>query len=147
MLDIKYILENTAAVRTSIKNRNVADKLDQLLAVYSARKEKKLELENTRAAANRIAKEIPKLQNAEKQASISTGRELNKKISTIEEELKVLEDSYQEFMLTIPNQLADDTPLGVDDTENVVVKTHLTPRNFDFQPKDHVELRSGFAYY
>lgn len=140
MLDIKYILENTAAVRASIKNRNVVDKLDQLLAVYSARKEKKLELENTRAAANRIAKEIPKLQDSEKQAAISAGRDLNKKISTIEEELNLIEASYKELMLTIPNQLADDTPLGVDDTENVVVKTHLTPRNFDFKPKDHVEL-------
>ena len=43
-------------------------------------------------------------------------------------------------MLSIPNQLAADTPLGEDDTENVVVKTHLSPREFDFKPKDHVEL-------
>lgn len=140
MLDIKYIIENTDEVRKSIKNRNVEDRLDDLLKVYSSRKNKMQILENKRAEANRIAKEIPKLKDIEKQTLIHTGRELNQEISKLEEELNTIEESYQELLLTIPNKLADDTPLGVDDTENIVIKTHLTPRKFSFPSKDHVEI-------
>lgn len=140
MLDIKYILENTEEVRTSIKNRKVADNLDKLLAVYHDRKAKMQDLENKRAAANRIAKEIPKTPDSDKPALISEGRELNKQVAAMEDEINTINANYQELMLSIPNQLAADTPLGEDDTENVVVKTHLSPRKFDFTPKDHVEL-------
>ena len=74
MLDIKYILENTEEVRASIKNRKVADKLDELIAVYQDRKVKMQDLENKRASANRIAKEIPKTPDSDKPALISEGR-------------------------------------------------------------------------
>lgn len=140
MLDIKYILENTEEVRASIKNRKVTDKLDELIQVYQDRKVKMQDLENKRAAANRIAKEIPKTPDSDKPALISEGRELNKQVAIMEDEVNKINANYQELMLSIPNQLAADTPLGEDDTENVVVKTHLTPREFDFTPKDHVEL-------
>ncbi len=140
MLDIKYIIENTDEVRESIKNRNVEDKLDELLVAHSTRKDKILALENKRAESNRIAKEIPKLQDAEKQTMISAGRLLNQEIAKLEEELNIIEESYHQLLLTIPNKLAKDTPLGKDDTENVVIKTHLTPREFSFPIKDHVEL-------
>ena len=140
MLDIKYILENTEEVRASIKNRKVTDNLDELIKVYQDRKVKMQDLENKRAAANRIAKEIPKTPDSDKPALISEGRELNQQVAIMEDEVNKINANYQELMLSIPNQLAADTPLGEDDTENVVVKTHLSPREFDFTPKDHVEL-------
>lgn len=140
MLDIKYIIENTQSVRASIKNRNVENKLDDLLETYKTRKEMILEIEQKRAEANHIAKEIPKLHDADKQNFIIKGRALNQEITKLEEDLNIIEESYKQLMLTIPNQLAEDTPLGIDDTENVVIKTHLTPREFTFPPKDHVEI-------
>jgi len=140
MLDIKYIVENTDIIRDNIKKRNVKADLDGLLALYAKRKTHLLELETTRAEANQIAKAIPTLQPAEKKNMIDKGRSLNQTIALLEEALRTIDESYQEALLTIPNQLADDTPLGVDDTENVVLRTHLVPRQFDFKPRDHVEL-------
>lgn len=140
MLDIKYIIENTTEVRNSIKNRNVEDKLDKLIEVYNLRKDKLLILENKRAESNRIAKEIPKVEATNKESLIQTGRALNQEISKLEEELNKIEESYQQLLLTIPNKLAQDTPLGKDDTENIVIKTHLTPPCFAFPAKDHVTL-------
>jgi seryl-tRNA synthetase len=140
MLDIKYILENTEEVRESIKKRQVNADLDNLLALYATRKTNQLELENIRAKSNQIAKEIPKLENNDKQARIAEGRELNAAISQLEEKLRTINEEYLEALLTIPNKLSDDTPLGIDDTENVVLKTHLTPREFDFKPLDHVQI-------
>lgn len=140
MLDIKYIIENTEEVRKSIKNRNVEDRLDELLNTYNTRKNQILILENKRAEANRIAKEIPKLKDSEKQSLIHAGKTLNQEISKLEEELNKVEESYQQLLLTVPNKLAEDTPQGIDDTENIVVKTHLTPKEFSFSIKDHVEI-------
>lgn len=140
MLDIKYILENTETVRNSIKMRNVEANLDGLLEIYAKRKAHLLDLENNRAKANQIAKSIPTLSKEEKPQMIEQGRTLNHEISLLEEKLRVLDDAYQEALLTIPNQLAHDTPLGADDTENLVLRTHLVPRTFDFKPLDHVEL-------
>lgn len=140
MLDIKYILENTNEVRDSIKKRNVTDRLDKLLEVYTFRKAKMGQVESLRAESNKIAKEIPLTITSEKETLVLRGREINKNISILEEELRSIEEEYQELLLSIPNKLAEDTPTGIDDTENVVIKTHLTPRTFDFPAKDHVEL-------
>ncbi len=141
MLDIKYILENTETVRESIQKRQVksAD-LDGLLALYADRKNNLLKLENMRAESNQLAKLIPTVSLADKKELIDKGRGLNHEISLLEEMLRTIDAKYQDALLTIPNQLADDTPLGVDDTENEVIRTHLTPRQFDFTPKDHLEL-------
>ncbi|PJD93029.1 MAG: serine--tRNA ligase [Legionella sp.] len=140
MLDIKYILDHVDAIRDIIQKRHVQADLDGLLGLYAQRKALMLSLENKRAEANRIAKTIPSADQASKQALIEQGRTFNQDIGKLEEELRVLEESYQTALYTIPNLLADDTPVGADDAENMVLRTHLEPRVFDFQPKDHVEL-------
>ena len=140
MLDIKLIIENAETIRDSIKKRGVNADLDALLKHYTARKALMLNLENKRAEANQIAKTIPKAEASEKQELVNKGRALNQEISTLEEELRKIDELYNEAMLTIPNLLADDTPDGASDEENVVLRTYLTPREFDFVPKDHVQL-------
>jgi len=140
MLDIKLIIENREKIKEIINKRGVNADLDNLLETYATRKAQMSNLENLRAESNQIAKTIPKLQDLEKQDLVSKGRALNNEISILEEELRKIDELYHELMLTIPNLLAEDTPLGESDAENVVLRTHLVPREFDFVPKDHVEL-------
>ncbi|WP_386686638.1 serine--tRNA ligase [Lonepinella sp. MS14437] len=45
-----------------------------------------------------------------------------------------------EIYLTIPNLPADEVPLGKDDKENKEISRWGTPRQFDFEIKDHVTL-------
>jgi seryl-tRNA synthetase len=140
MLDIRFIIENTEVIRDSIKKRGVNTNLDALLELYAKRKTLMLNLENQRAESNQIAKTIPKLHDTEKQELISKGRALNNEISILEEELRLVDELYNEEMLTVPNLLDEDTPLGESDSENLVLRTELVPRTFDFVPKDHVEI-------
>jgi seryl-tRNA synthetase len=44
------------------------------------------------------------------------------------------------LLATLPNRLDPEVPEGADETANVVVHTHGTPREFDFQPKQHFEI-------
>ena len=140
MLDIKYILDHLEEVREISQKRQVQADLDGLVACYTERKNAMLSLENKRAEANRIAKTIPIAAATDKQALIDQGRSLNQEISKLEETVRQLEDVYQTALYTIPNLLAPDTPLGATDEENVVLRKHLEPRVFEFQPKDHLEL-------
>ena len=140
MLDIKTIIDNQAIIADSINKRHVTADLDGLVRLYTLRKTKMSELESKRAKSNQIAKLIPTIEAAQKAAMIQDGRTLNQEISVLEQELAVIDDEYNEAMLTIPNLLAEDTPLGADDTENIVLRKVGTPREFNFTPKDHVEL-------
>ncbi|MBA2650188.1 MAG: serine--tRNA ligase [Legionella sp.] len=140
MLDIKFILDNLETIKDSIEKRGVKANLEILVEIYAQRKALLLNLETLRAQSNQIAKRIPTLKDAEKQSLVNEGRNLNQEITTMEEGLRVVDSLYQEAMLTIPNILADDTPPGETDAENLVLRTHLSPPEFDFVPKDHVEL-------
>ncbi|MCR9191273.1 MAG: serine--tRNA ligase [Gammaproteobacteria bacterium] len=140
MLDIRYIVEHVDSIRDIIKKRHLKADLDGLLELYATRKSQLLALENQRAEANRIAKTIPSAAAEEKQALIDQGRTLNQDISKAEDALRLLEEDYQAALYSIPNLLPEDTPLGVDDEENVVLHTYLEPPVFDFEPKDHLEL-------
>jgi seryl-tRNA synthetase len=140
MLDIKVILENQEIISDSITKRHVKADLNNLIKLYNTRKTKMADLESQRAQANQIAKTIPSIAAEKKAALIQEGRALNQAITALEQEVNLINEEYNEAMLTIPNFLADDTPLGADDQENIVIRTHGTPTVFDFPSKDHVEL-------
>ena len=140
MLDIKLIIENPENIRSIISKRGVHSNLDELLNFYTLRKSLMLKLDNKRTESNRIAKNILKSQEASKQQLISQGRALNHEIAVLEEEFREINELYNTAMLSIPNLLAEDTPIGSSDADNVILKTHLMPREFNFVPKDHVEI-------
>jgi seryl-tRNA synthetase len=140
MLDIKLILDQVDKVRESILKRGAKANLEGLLTLVESRKRLLLDIEQKRAAANQIAKKIPQVDAAERPALIQEGKRLNQEVSALEESWREVDAAYQEALLTIPNLLAEDTPLGVDDTENLVLRTVGVPRVFDFEPKDHLEL-------
>ncbi len=140
MLDIKYIIDNVDEVKNSIAQRNVNANLDALLDVYQALSKVRKNLEDNRAEANKVAKEIPKANQAEKQDLIKSGSALKKKSAELEEALNGLQLTYDELMLTIPNKLPEDTPAGFDDSKNIVLRVEGDPTSFDFKPKDHLQL-------
>ena len=140
MLDIKVIIENQELLATIIKQRNVSADLAAVIKLYNDRKQKMQELETMRAKSNQVAKLIPTVAAEKKSELIQEGRKLNNEISVLEQAVALIETEYNEAMLTIPNFLASDTPSGKDDTENLVLRFHGKPREFDFTPKDHVEL-------
>ena len=140
MLDIKWIIENPEIVKDSILKRHVQANVDDTLSFYAAYKSQRSALDDKRAHANRIAKTIPTIKDATKEELIEQGRNLNHEITELENQLRITSDAYHEAMLTLPNRLAEDTPLGKDDEENLILRSHLTPRTFAFTPKDHVQL-------
>lgn len=131
MLDIKLIRENPVKVKEVVAARQLDPKLVDLLLEQDEKRRKLLgEIEDLRAERNKAAKE----KNVEK------GRKIKKKLQEKEPELVKIEKKYRKLLYQIPNLVAEDVPIGKDESDNKVIRKWGTPRKFDFKPKDHLEL-------
>lgn len=141
MLDIYFIAENAELVKKSAKEKGFVNfDIDKLLSVHKELKSLKGSLDDLRAEKNSNAAAMKKASPDERDSLIARGTELKNKIQEQTEKLTVLEEEFESLMMGVPNVVPDDTPLGGDDTQNIVIRTHGEPITFDFTPKDHVQL-------
>jgi seryl-tRNA synthetase len=56
------------------------------------------------------------------------------------DQLEIIQAKLSEFMLAIPNLPHASVPTGSDETGNIEIRKVGTPRHFDFEVKDHVDL-------
>ena len=134
MLDIKYIRENEDLVRQAIKNKKANVDLDALLAVDVKRRALIDSSEKLRAEQKQKSKGPQTPENIEEL------KLLKDKFKTSEHALILVDQEFQELMLKVPNVPTDDTPIGLGEDDNVVIKTVGEPRKFDFKIKSHWEL-------
>ena len=141
MLDYKFIKDNLEAVKENIKNRNMhadADKVVELFDKRTALVTKQQELQQKRNENAKAMKQ--KLDDKTRAELIETGKNLKEELAQFEKELSETETALEEAARQIPNMIHPDAPIGKLDTENLEVKKVGTPRKFDFEPKDHVQL-------
>ena len=140
MLDIKFIRENSDAVKKAIKDKGIALNLDELLKLDSQTAELGRKLQTLREEKNALTARIPDLKGAEKNAAVEKSRSIGDEIGLLEVKFKDVSADYDAMMYLVPNIPANDVPIGKDDTENVVrYKVGESPR-FDFEPKSHYDI-------
>ena len=141
MLDIRYVVNNEDAVAQNVRNRNARADVAAVVALYKRRNEALNALETTRAEANASAKAMQgKMDAAERQRRIEHGRDLKNRIGELERDTELLQIELDSVLRTLPNLTHPDTPIGNTDDDHRVLRTWGTPRTFDFQPLDHVDL-------
>jgi len=140
MLDIAFIRNNTDIVKEGIRKKRMHVDLDELLAVDEDVRRLRTEVETLRADRNRLSKEIPALKGEEKTQAVARVKALKDGLSDAEPKLRSAEERFEQLMLTIPNPPSDEVPEGDSDDDNVEVRRFGEPRQFDFTPKDHLEL-------
>ncbi len=141
MLDYKFIKDNLDAVKENIKNRNMhadADKVVELFDKRTALITKQQELQQKRNENAKAMKQ--KLDDKTRADLIETGKKIKEELAQFDKELSETEIALEEAARQIPNMIHPDAPIGKLDTENLEVKKVGTPRKFDFEPKDHVQL-------
>lgn len=139
MFDVKFIVENPEKVKESAINKNIAVDIDKIVKLHNDWKEKLIKLENLRARQNEVSKEIPNATD-NKESLLEEMKRVKEEIKTLEPELEPLEKEIEELALFVPNPISSTTPVGKDETENIVIKTHSTKPEFDFEPKDHATI-------
>jgi seryl-tRNA synthetase len=138
MLDINYIKENPDKVRQGIKNKNLnPEVIDHLLDVDKTRRELIGKVEDLRGQRNKLTE---KLKSERDQELIAKASQIKQQLKDLEPELKKVQESFDELMLQIPNIPLDDVPVGKDESGNKKVKEWGKKPEFDFEPKDHIEL-------
>ena len=142
MLDMKFVRDNLDVVRQMLKNRNNSMSLDGFAELEKKRRDILNESDNLKSQKNSTSKKIGELRKVgEDTTEISaTVRELGKKISALDNELREVEEKLREILLSIPNIPADDVPIGIDDTQNPEIRRWGEPRKFDFEPKAHWDI-------
>ncbi|TXH07511.1 MAG: serine--tRNA ligase [Candidatus Moraniibacteriota bacterium] len=141
MLDIGFIRDNEAAIRSAIANKNIALDLDHLLAVDLKRRELVQKLEELKSLKNDINALIQKAATPEERDEvIAKGKDIKAAIDAAEPEWKAVKAEYDALMVMVPNIVSPDTPVGKSDAENKEVYVHGEKPVFDFAPKTHIEL-------
>lgn len=141
MLDYKFIKDNLEAVKENIKNRNMNADADKVVELYDKRTALVTKQQDLQQQRNENAKAMKqKLDDAKRQELIQAGKKIKEDIAEVEKELAQIEIDLDTAARQIPNMIHPDAPIGKLDTENLEVKKVGTPRKFDFEPKDHVQL-------
>lgn len=142
MLDIKLIREEPDFVKAALSKRQVdAAIIDEVLRLDEARRALILDVESKKAERNAVSKEIGRMKDKqEREAKIAAMRSLGEEIDALDEQLKTTEARLFDQMAGIPNIPDPDVPIGVDDKDNVVIRTVGEKRDFDFEPKAHWDL-------
>jgi len=141
MIDIKFIRNYPDKVKEGCRKKQVKVDIDRLLEVDRKRREVLQALEDMRAKKNEGSKKISGTKNEkEKQKIILPMRELDKNSDRLNGALKELNEEFKKLMFQIPNLPFDDVPVGENEKDNVVLKEVGEKPQFDFEPKDYLEI-------
>jgi seryl-tRNA synthetase len=146
MLDIRLIREKPDFVRERLATRNGGDetKIDELLALDDRRRKALAEVEQLKAARNRVSKEIGALmgqkKTAEADAKKAETREMGEKIAALDKQIIEIEQQRDAVMLQLPNLPNENVKIGQSAADNPEVRAWGTKASFDFKPQTHVEI-------
>ncbi len=131
MLDLNFIRENPDIVRRAMKDKNREGiDLDRILALAEERKVLSQKVSDINRARN----------EAQAARNIEEGRRLKEEHQQAEEKFKGVEKELVGLLTKLPNIPSADTPVGTDESGNVVVRKWGVLPQFEFEAKDHAEL-------
>ena len=140
MLDIRFIRENLDYVKKQVTRKGYDLDLDALVSLDERRRSLITQGESLRAEQKKRSKELGKLKGDEKQSALAALKEMSDRYKVMSEELRRVEEKFNDMMLRVPNMPARDAPDGETEEDNLEVKRWGEPREFDFEPLDHVQL-------
>lgn len=144
MLDIKFIRENLGLVKMGAVKKHIIVDLDALIALDDKRKELLQRVETKKAEQNNVSREVAAATDAAlRDARIAAMKILKVELEKDEEELKEVMQKWHELMLQVPNIPDMSVPDGVDDSENREIKTWGEKTQFNFTPKNHIDIMTA----
>ena len=151
MIDIKFLRENPDKVKENIKKKFQDQKLplvDEVIELDEKSRALKLEGDNLRSEKNTASSDIGKLMR-EKKADEAEKlkervKEINERLVDLEKEEADINADIKTKMMTIPNIIADDVPIGEDDTKNVEEARFGDPKVPSFEIPYHADIMASF---
>ena len=131
MLDIQFIKENRDIVEKSIRDRGKTGiSIDTLIDTHTSLVEIRKELDEIHRKQNEVAQS----------RNIEEGKKLKEQAKKIQEKERETATTFRTLLSAVPNVPTADTPIGKDESENVVLRNVGEVPTFSFTPKEHDEI-------
>jgi len=141
MIDIKLLRNNPEQIKRGLIAKNEkAALVDKILELDKNKREYQQKLEQISNEKNKFNKSISKLTPEEKKQKIQQLTDLTKSEEMLNDNLRQTTEILNKILLELPNLPKSDVKIGKDDTVNEIVKEVGKPTNFDFTPKDHLDI-------
>src|SRR3989344_3781550 len=130
MIDIKLIREKPDLVKQGVQKKGYdAGLVDEVIRLDKSYREMLGKIETLRARRNKLTKD-----------QVKEGKEIKDQLKKLETEASDVKDNLDENLNRVPNPPLDSVPMGEGEKDNVEIRRWGTPGQFDFKPKDHLEL-------
>lgn len=140
MLDIGFLRDHPDIVKKAIADKRLDLDLDRLLEADRRRRALQQEMDQLRSRRNELSAAIPKAPPDQRPALVDEARQVRERLAAAEPESVRAQAEFDGLMLLVPSVPAPEVPVGGGEDDNVEVRRWGTPRVFDFEPRDHVDL-------
>ncbi|WP_019605351.1 serine--tRNA ligase [Teredinibacter turnerae] len=145
MLDPKLFRTQLPEIAAKLAKRGFTLDVERIQQLEDTRKVVQVECENLQQERNTRSKSIGKAKAAGEDIAplLKEVDNLKSALSEAEQKLGAVQTELDEIIAGVPNLLADDVPEGKNEDDNVEVSQWGTPREFEFEVKDHVDVGAG----
>ncbi|WP_297725980.1 serine--tRNA ligase [Limnohabitans sp. Rim8] len=145
MLDILQLRKDLGSVVARLETRKSPQaflNVEAYSALEAERKTLQTHTEELQSQRNTLSKQIGmRKSKGESVDDIMTAvADIKVALDTSATRLEALQLELQSLLLAVPNLPHESVPVGADEHGNVEVRRWGTPRSFDFEVKDHVDL-------
>ncbi|MCG7967064.1 MAG: serine--tRNA ligase [Candidatus Thiodiazotropha sp. 'RUGA'] len=142
MLDPRLIRNNLEEVAAQLRRRGYELDTQLIAQLEERRKGLQVESQELQNERNSRSKSIGKAKAAGEdiQPLLAEVAELGDRLKVLQEDLNSVQAELSEITLGIPNIPHESVPDGRDEADNREERRWGEPREFDFEPKDHVDL-------
>ena len=140
MIDPRLLRDEPDRIRAAQAKRGLSDEVvDRAVAADETRRGAIAEYERLRGEQKTLGKLIPKAAPEEKASLLEQTKELAGRVKAAEAAQTEAEDLWRTTLMEIPNLASDESPAGGEEDYRVI-ETVGTKPEFDFEPRDHVDL-------
>jgi seryl-tRNA synthetase len=140
MIDPRLLRDEPDRVRAAQAKRGLSDEVvDRAVSADETRRAAIAEYERLRGEQKTLGKLIPKAAPEEKASLLEQTKELAGRVKAAEAAQTEAEDLWRTTLMEIPNLASDESPAGGEEDYRVIETVGTKPQ-FDFEPRDHVDL-------
>ncbi|WP_454757456.1 serine--tRNA ligase [Cupriavidus campinensis] len=142
MLDIQLLRKDIDAVAQRLATRGFQLDVATFQALEAERKQLQTQTEDLQARRNSLSKQIGMLKGKGEDASgpMAEVAGIGDTLKASGQRLAEIQEQIHDAIMSVPNLPDASVPVGSDETGNVEVRRVGTPRTFDFEVKDHVDV-------
>ena len=147
MLDVRALRQDPETCRAKLKVKGFDLDISRFELLENSRKRLQSETENLQSERNSKSRSIGKAKAAGEDIAplVAAVGDLGDRLDEVKEQFAANQDAYQQFLREIPNVPDASVPPGADEADNVEIDRWGRIPEFNFEPRDHVDLGASGA--